>query len=361
MNVAIVGAGPSGLSCALELERYGISPVIFEQRHRPGELFEHIAAYLNLYTRPYDLLSLLRGKFNLDVLPLNRIKTITHYSPQKRVDVTGSLGYFFMRGQDAASVESQLFKKLKAEIVTNTQVNDYSELSGQFDYIVVANGSYNMSRMAGVWSLVYPTKLIGGTVLGNFDRTKMIVWLDTRYCKTAYAYLCPFDKKKAFLGLVVPEATVEEAREKWKLFWQIERLTFEQINEVVVEHNAGFVYPHQVGNVMFAGIAGGMLDPFLGFGLLPALESGVLAARAIATGLNYEDLLFRLKQEMLHALVLRELFNNAAKNEFYDRLITLIGVPGLKHLVYNTNIDVIRIGASAYRSYKEILNGLKRY
>lgn len=92
------------------------------------------------------------------------------------------------------------------------------------------------------------------------------------------------------------------------------------------------------------------------------LESGVLAARSIITGQKYENLLFRLKQDMQHSLVLRNLFNKA-QNDDYDRILKFIAVPGLKHLVYNTNIDVLRIGTVAIDSYKNIvdrLRGLKR-
>jgi len=36
MRVAIIGAGLAGLSCAHELERYGVSPVIFEKNSYIG-------------------------------------------------------------------------------------------------------------------------------------------------------------------------------------------------------------------------------------------------------------------------------------------------------------------------------------
>jgi len=39
MKVAIVGAGLSGLSCAIELERHKIKPVIFE-KNGPSQVFE---------------------------------------------------------------------------------------------------------------------------------------------------------------------------------------------------------------------------------------------------------------------------------------------------------------------------------
>ncbi|MHB8916998.1 MAG: NAD(P)/FAD-dependent oxidoreductase [Desulfocucumaceae bacterium] len=345
MKVAIIGAGLAGLACAHEFESHGISPVIFEQRHRPGELFDHCAAVLELFARPYEPQSNLRDRYGLDLRPLNTIKAITMKSPGKKSTVTGKLGYFFLRGQDPASLESQLYQKVRSKIITNTRA-DYSRLSRQFDYVVVANGNFDMARTAGIWSLVYPSNLIGGTVIGNFDQTKMFMWVDTRYSKTAYAYLAPMEKKRAFLALVVPESTAEEARWHWKLFWELEKHPYDLINEIIVVHNAGFVYPHQVGNVLFAGIAGGFLDPFLGFGALSSMKSGVLAARAITGGKRYEDLIVQLKEDMQHSLVCRDLFSKIS-NRDYDRLVATVGVPGIKHLVYNTNTDVLRIVSAA--------------
>ncbi|MFZ5632727.1 MAG: NAD(P)-binding protein [Bacillota bacterium] len=357
MKVAIIGAGPSGLACAHELQRHGIYPVIYEQRHRPGELFDHCAAVLELFTRPYQPLAYLKKRFYLDIRPISQINSIVMKSPGKKVTVKGKLGYFFMRGGSPASVESQLYGKVKGNFIFNTKA-DYSKLAPHHDFVVVANGGYNVSRTVGTWTLVLPTKLIGSSVVGRFETNKMYMWVDNRYSRKAYAYLAPMDKERAFLGLVVPESTVEEARKRWQLFWEMERLPYDRVNEIIVEHNAGFVYPHQVGNLLFVGIAGGFLEPFLGFGLISAVKSGVLAGRAIATGQKYEDLIVQLKEDMQHSLILRDLFNRA-ENYHYDRLMSLLGIPGIKQFIYNTNFDVVRIGSAAIAGFKKIMGRFK--
>ncbi|MFZ5652441.1 MAG: NAD(P)/FAD-dependent oxidoreductase [Bacillota bacterium] len=357
MKVAIVGAGPSGLSCALELERHGIFPVVFEQRHRPGELFNHSAAVLKLFTRPFDPLEHLRESYGVDVCPISRLKYITMKSAKKKVTVTGDLGYFIKRGNDNDSVETQLCDRLKSKVVANTKA-DYLELSRRFDYVVVASGNYNASRTEGVWSLLYPSMLIGGTVIGSFDIANLVMWVDTRYSKTAYAYLAPIEKKRAFLGLVVPDSTPEEARLSWSMFWRMENHPYNLLNEILIQHNAGFVYPHQVGNILFVGIAGGFLEPFLGFGMLSSIKSGVLAARAIATGRSFEDLIFQLKEDMLHSMVMRELFDDV-KNDQYDLLLKVLSAPGLKQSIYNTNIDFVRMGTAAAGHFKALVNIIK--
>lgn len=357
MKIAVIGAGVSGLACAYELERQGMKAVIYEQRHRPGELFDHAAAVLQLFTRPYDPLALLKDEFDLDLQPINLIKSVTMNSPRKKITVKGKLGYFMLRGQNAMSVESQLAGKISSPIVSNTRA-EYTSLAKEFDYVVVANGSYDASRAEGIWTAVIKTNLAGGTVIGDFDPTRLIMWVDTRYSKTSYAYLTPMGKKRGFLGLVVPDSDLEEARKHWKLFWEMERLPYHPVSEVVVEHNAGFVYPHQVGNLLFVGIAGGFLESFLGFGLMSALRSGALAGRAIATGRSFEDLLVKLKKDMQHSLVLREIINKA-ENRDYDIALSVLKTPGLQQLIYNTNIDVVRIGTAAAARFKSLMQRFK--
>jgi len=359
MKVAVIGAGPSGLACALELEKLGIYPDVYEQRHRPGEMFDHCAAVLEIFTRPLDPLGQLKDKFGLEIRPIQRIRAITMKSPNKKVTVRGNLGYFCMRGHDPSSVETQLYRMLKGPLITNTRA-EYTDLARRYDYVVVANGSYDSARSEGIYSVILQTKMIGGTVLGSFDLNTLLMWIDTRYSTASYAYLCPMEKNRAFLGLVVNDSTVEEARQHWRLFWEIERHPYDQINEVIVEHNAGFVYPHQVGNLLFVGIAGGFQEPFLGFGMISSVKSGLLAARAIATGQNYEDLLVQLKEDMQHSLILRDLMNRADNRDF-DRVMKVLSVPGVKQFTYNTNIDFVRIGTAAVGHVRNALQRLKRY
>lgn len=358
MKVAIIGAGPAGLSCALELEKHGIVPDIFEQRHRPGDLFDHCAAVLQLFTRPNDPLQNLKDKFSLELQPLAMVKSIRMKSPHKEAVTKGNLGYFFLRGGDPNSLESQLYRKLKNPIITNTKVK-YSDIYQDYDYVVDASGGREGARSEGIWSTVYDTYLIGGSIIGEFNQSELLMWIDTRYSRTAYAYLAPIEPRRAFLGLVVPNSSVDEARLKWKDFWELERHPYEQVNEIIVEHKAGFVYPHQVGNIIFAGIAGGFQEPFLGFGMISSLKSGVLAGRSIAEGNRYEDLLIQLKEDMKHSLVLREMFNSV-DNTTLDRVVALLGTSGIKQFLYNTNIDVARIGSAAVSHFKKALSKIRQ-
>ena len=53
MRVAIIGAGLSGLSCALELERHGIKPDIFEKKDYVGEECDMTAVRMHMFDACY--------------------------------------------------------------------------------------------------------------------------------------------------------------------------------------------------------------------------------------------------------------------------------------------------------------------
>ncbi|WP_003541793.1 NAD(P)/FAD-dependent oxidoreductase [Desulfotomaculum nigrificans] len=53
---------------------------------------------------------------------------------------------------------------------------------------------------------------------------------------------------------------------------------------------SGRVKKFKVGNVLLAGRAGGLTDRLMGSGSVEALISGIMAARSIINGENYNDL-----------------------------------------------------------------------
>jgi len=52
MDIAIMGAGLSGLSCAMTLEKNGISPTIFEKRSQIGDRFVNGEVLLSIFAFP---------------------------------------------------------------------------------------------------------------------------------------------------------------------------------------------------------------------------------------------------------------------------------------------------------------------
>jgi flavin-dependent dehydrogenase len=167
------------------------------------------------------------------------------------------------------------------------------------------------------------------------------MWLNTEYAGSGYAYLTPFNNRSASLILVVSNANRNNIVGYWKKFWQIENFTYKISSLWDWEHVSGFVYPHQVGNILFVGNAGGFLEPTLGFAFFDAVRSGVFAARSIVEGRNYEGFLTNLKENIRFSTDLRKVLNRCT-NKDYDHLVSLLTTPGIKQLIYNTNLDVIK-------------------
>ena len=99
-----------------------------------------------------------------------------------------------------------------------------------------------------------------------------------------------------------------------------------------------------MGNIYLTGNAGGSIDPFFGFGQLSSITMGVMAARSMVFGKDYEKLIEKVV--LRHNRWIREMRKayNKADNKMYDMIVTGIGLPGIKHLLYHTNFNVIRFG-----------------
>lgn len=345
MKVAIIGAGVSGLACAHELERHGVVPDIFEQRSRSGELFTHCGVLLQIMHRPIkDSIKDIYENYNISIKPLNTVKKITMHASRTSGTICGDLGYFVKRGQDQDSCDSQIHSQVKTPVRFNTRA-DYSLLAREYDYVVVASGNSEAAKILGCWEDVNSTWVMGSTVLGSFDPSAMEMWVNTDYARQGYAYLTPFNSKSASLILVVTEANRENISGFWNRFWQVENLKYEVSALWDLQHVSGFVYPHRVGNILFAGNAAGVLEPFLGFALYKCIQSGVYAAKSIIEGKSYEEYMEQIKENLRFSIAIRKVLDQY-ENKNFNKLVKFLTTPGIKQLVYNTNIDMLKITAS---------------
>lgn len=342
MRVAIIGAGVSGLACAHELERLGISPDIFEERPRPGDLFPHVAGLLHLMNAPVrDQLKWLKEDYNLTFKPLATWKKITMKSPNvHRVVKSRKLGYFVERGNGDNSLETQLSRSLQTKINFNCRA-DYTELAKEYDYVVVANGNLQVPATLGVWKTVFSTMVRGAQVIGEFNPEELIMWLNSDYALGAYAYLTAFSSTRGSLVLIHSNATAQEMERHWISFLKKEKINYHITENFLLPHVAGTAYPHQIGNIILVGIAGGFMESFLGFGTVSSLRSGVLAARAIATNRPFDSMVTTLDEEMRRSVRIREVLNTM-RNKDYDRLIALGTLPIIKQINYHSNFPILQ-------------------
>lgn len=360
MKVAIIGGGLSGLSCAHELERHGISPVIFHRNGYIGDQYSHISVLLEIQHRPIkDAIKYIKKNFDISITPVNTVNTLTHYSPNRKTVIKGNFGFFLKRGRDKDSLPMQLFSHLKTSKINFNTYGDIDPLAKEFDYVVVANGNTVFTNQLGCWYPTIKTYIRGAVLLGDFDPNNLIMWINKDYCKNGYAYLSPFNSKKASVILVVTDVNEKEIDHYWKAFLDYENINYTIVEEFKQAHDTGFAYPHKVDNIYFVGNAGGAIDPFLGFGQLNSIEMGVMAARSIANGDDYERLLKHVTKHNQQLYQMRKAFNTA-DNDTYDSLLASIGFPGIRHLLYNTRFDVVKNFARIYRLKEKLENRKKQ-
>lgn len=353
VKVAIIGAGLSGLACALELEKHGIEPVIFERNDSVGEIYPHAAALMQIFRRPVRYpLQYLSKNYGIELKPINPLRHVIMKGANSESKVSGNLGVFLTRGHNPDCVEKQLEAKLKSKINFN-QHADYNALRKEFDYVVVATGNDLAAKELGCWQEIMPTVLYGAVILGHFKTDTLIAYFNTRYAKNGYAYITPFNENRASLVLVLPNTEKPEAPDYWSQFIREEKIRNEIVQYFITEHKSGFVFPKRIGNIILTGAAAGATESFLGFGSEYSLVSGVCAARSIVSGLDYEEQIKNHVETNKNVNEFRMVLNSFNNSKF-DILIKTLGFPVVRNIVYNTNIDMVKHGARVLRLSRQI-------
>jgi len=338
MRVAILGAGLSGLSCAFQLEKYGITPIVFEKKGYIGDSRCTAGIYLNNLSRLFlNPFSYLNKKYKLELFPLNSLKRVTINSPSKKAVIKGKEGYIFQRGPKENSIENQIFKKIKTPINLSTLVT-YDSIKNHFDYIVVATGDENIARELGVWEDTYNTYTRIAIIKGRFDKTSAMVWFNTEFCKSGFAFLIPESSKSANLGLVVNDTTPREINYYWKQFLETQNLDFIITETKESKNSCGYINTKAISyNTYFVGNTGGLTDSFIGIGAINAIESGILAGEAIANKLSYNQLIKPMLDHNTKINELRRLMN-LLNNKDFDNIVNFIKLPLAKRMIYQNQI-----------------------
>lgn len=350
MKVAIVGAGLAGLSCAIELERHGIRPTIFEKRPHVGEALLYSIAWPRVLNRPLsDPLKYLEKEYHLKLTPTSRIKKIVMFSPKHNATERGSLGYIFRRGYQNNSLEYQLLDHVKTSINFNRYI-EAEKLKDEFDYILVANAYDSTAKKLGIWTDTANAKVRIATVLGKFNPSEVIMWMNTDYAKNGFCYLIPSGDKAASLVQIVNGVTSYEFEYYWKKFLFAENIDYHISATTDAEYDCGFVQPLQMGNLLFAGNSAGLTDNLVGCGGLNAIESGMLAARAMIYNNNYNTLAAPIFADIVKLHELRKAFNTL-DNSRIDFLVNALGLPLIKNAIYNNPFFRFSDTAEAVKLY----------
>ncbi|MDP4145140.1 MAG: NAD(P)/FAD-dependent oxidoreductase [Bacillota bacterium] len=313
MKVAIMGAGMSGLACAITLEQHGLTPAIFEKRNCVGDRFVNAEATFSILNRPVnnDLLYL-QQNFNIHLRSTDAVKKLVIHSKNEIGSIDGNIGFVNIRGRHKESYENQLSKQVKSPIQFNSAA-EYAQLCKEFDYVILAPGDGIYACELGNYRSDLTCTIRGATVEGDFLTDISHVWFNYQIIPRGYAWLIPFSEKEANLVIAYPDYP-DNIRLDIDVMWnEFYHLACKQLDQnftitdkfEINRYMMGICDKPRIDNTYFVGNCFGSISPGLGFGQFAAMLTGIYAAMDICGLGKYEELVKPLFDNYNNSLVLR--------------------------------------------------------
>lgn len=358
MKVAIMGAGMSGLACALTLEKHGISPDIYESRSQVGDRFVNGEVFLGLTARPaQDCVTYLSNELGIYLHPVYMIRTMSIHGPQEIAVMEGSLGHSNIRGRHEKSLEQQLYKQLRSDIHFGSQAT-YEDLLQEYTHVVLATGETQIARQLKNYDLALTVSMKGCTVSGAFDLNRVYTWLNDNFCPKGYAYLIPMSHQEASMVIAYPDIPQNEKLDihtLWDNFFPRACTDLQQSltvtdNFEINHYPIGLSRSSRIGNTFFVGNNFGSIMPFLGFGQFTSLATGVYAARDLCGLGDYTKLTRPLRRSFANSLVLRKSIEQIG-NDQLDSIVQWLSTPIGSKLFTQKRVDVLRAASYLLRPW----------
>lgn len=365
MEIAIMGAGLSGLACAITLEKNGITPTIFEKGNKVGDRFVNGETLLDIFTRPVqDGIASLSDEYGIFLKPTSAIQRMELFSKNEQAVIEGHLGFTNIRGRDHDAFESQLERQTKATIHYHSE-KTYEELLSEYTHVVMATGDGAYAKETHNYREDLSVSIKGATVEGTFDKNTVIAWIDYDIAPYGYCFLIPYSEKEANITIAIPDLPENknvETSELWDTFYSMVQSQLKQKLPItdqfqITHYLMGICHSARIGNTFYVGNNFGTMMPFMGFGQYASIVSGVYAAYDLCGLGNYEELMKPLRQSYHDALVLRRTMEQIS-NEGLDRIIhSLNGYWGEK-LFLTKRINPIKVASYLLRPYIKMKKGV---
>ncbi|MGC5325079.1 NAD(P)-binding protein [Brevibacillus sp. SYSU BS000544] len=367
MKVAIMGAGLSGLACALTLERNGIEPFIFESRSEVGDRFVNGEVLLSIFTRPvHDCIASMSEQYGIYLQPTGNIQKMTIYSKHEKAIVEGHLGFTNIRGKEQDSFEKQLARQIKSQITFQSN-KTYEELLGDFTHVVMATGDGEYAKRTKNYREDFTVSIKGATVEGEFDRYEVRTWIDYDITPFGYAYLIPYSQKEANIVIAIPDIQANQNRDKqvlWDAFYSKVCSELNQSLRVtdqfqITGYPIGICHTARIGNTFYVGNCFGSMMPFMGFGQYAALLTGIFAAYDLCGLGNYIELTRPLRKSYENSLVLRRAMEQLS-NDTLDQIIHMLSGYWGEKLFQTKTINPLQLASYLLRPYLNMKNGVTK-
>jgi len=353
MKVAIMGAGLSGLACAIILERNGLTPTIYEKRSQVGDRFIYGEIMMEILNKPVvDSLAYLSEKFQIYLQPAANIKEIYIHSKNNTAAINGHLGYITIRGRHENSMEAQLHRQLHSPIIFNSDIN-YEDLIKEYTHVVLATGDAAYSKKLQDFDEAFTVRLKGATILGDFEPRRVHAWLDNTLAPKGYCYLIPYSREEANIVIAYPNYPENEEKsedEYWNKFYDRIRGQFNADFKIrdsfnITQYIIGKAARPRIGNTFFAGNCLCAIMPFLGFGQFTSILTGIEVAQDLLGKISIEDSASHHFKSFEESLVLRRAMEKL-DNKGLDTFVKLLENHRGNYL-FNSKINLLSLAGRA--------------
>nr|WP_275899472.1 NAD(P)/FAD-dependent oxidoreductase [Bacillus piscicola] len=356
-----MGAGLSGLACAITLEKNGITPAIFESRGQAGDRFVNGEVLLSIFTHPIsDCIASLAEDYGIYLQPTAPIQRMRLFSENEQATIEGRFGFSNVRGREEHAFEAQLERQTKTDIHYHSKYS-LDQLQREYTHVVVATGDGDDAKEMRNFHTDFTVSLKGATVTGEFDRYTVMAWLDHTLAPYGYCFLIPFSEKEANITIAIPDLPVNkniQMDELWERFHPRVQAHLNQELPItdqfdITRYPIGICESPRIGNTFFVGNCFGTMMPFLGFGQHPAMLSGIYAAYDLCGFGKYEELTKPLRKKYENSLVLRQSIEQLS-NKGFDRMIKALHGPWGGKLFQPRKLDPLRTASYLLRPYVKL-------
>lgn len=346
MAVKILGAGLSGLSAAINLAKEGKDVEVFERKSDVGQQTKpNYQGLLRTHGDPMGYLKSYNLEPKFDLLRLTKAFICTR---KRDIDVALKEPVDFVMRGGKESLEYGLYNQAKS-----LGVRFYFDRKMEDSNVdIVATGHRRCDMLA--FGCVYEDL--------DFPRDKFLYMHDDRYSPRGwYLYITPLPQGRFKIVNCTSQPHVKMTK---RLYFKAlkERKILKDIvgNRTPIATFGGFggcdfQKSAVKGKTLYVGEAAGFQDPFRGFGMNYALESGYLAAKSILKGEDYD----KMWKKHFKRRIKSDLYRRYAMVVFGDKAIEHV----FKHIDDGDAVDWYRVNPSGIKGkiLREVFYRLEKF
>ena len=350
-DVLVVGAGPAGSVAALYCSKQGLNTVLIERANKIGA---HTNTRIDSST-DFGLTEIIK---EMELKTENLVYKSKWHSPSGRSFILHSkIGeYYFKRGPDSDSFECvTVSKAIKngCTLFLDTAVEEINKDGGRFDEVIISQGTEKIVIKPEIIiaadggnsifhryfdkRFVEKKRVAYGVTGKNFIRPDTSeIYFDSELAPGGYFYLVTCLNGISSAGIILDSNKMQKnagdyfydyLNENSKIADRLNPITNNFVGYGEIFDLDTYLYE----NLLFVGDAAGLIDPFLGYGMIPAIISAYCAGKHSVNAVNNKDysLLNRyamdIKQRFTKRLphLYRKVFNSLDNDDF-DLLIEML-------------------------------------